>query len=364
MSILEYLIFFAFIVVVIILPTKKEYEKKKIQQEKLTAAENRANDAIARSIGGTMTDRFFVECVLSECMDLSKEQNVEKAKIFANKYRISYSSGMASALINAMKEHEKITGRAIENRLAKKREAEKQEFDARNRYSQYYGKEKKIAMLRECVYSLREQADNIMSVGDAALKSVPHQSERNWAIAGGIASGIAGPAAGVAAAMDVQQQNVKIKNQNKAYMHAAAAVNMAAAMQSAPIRIEADEIERKIRLVQEKLISDMPTAKVMKKLEIESPTVEVSETGAFRVIATVRPKDSLYIFEDIRAVADGTIIAHVKDGNKEIGTAKMVFPVEGVDGPTHIEGIGLSGAKPGKKYTVTFTAYKLWLMEA
>lgn len=352
----------------ILIMTWYDREKKKVEKEtqkELKALSEEVNAFIKNSVGGTDKDKFFIECILSECDDFTKESNIRKAKIFADKYGISYSGsgGIEAAFNNAMQEHFRITGKAPEIKLAKQRDAEKQEFEAQNRYSEYYGKEKKIAMLRDRVYALRQQAAGIKSGGDAALKSISYQPERNWGIAGGIASGIAGPAAGVAAAMDVQNQNAQIRKQNQENMSAAMAVNMAAAMRSAPISIKADEIEREISIVKEKLVSDMPTDKVMKKLEIVSPRVEVSETGAFKVTATVKPKGSLYIYEDMAAVADGTIIAHVKDGSRVIGTAKMVFPVDGVAWPTSIEGICLSGAKQGKKYTVTFTPYKLWLME-
>lgn len=345
------------------------YAKKKVEKEtqkKLEAFDKEIDDLIRKSVGGTLSDRFFIECVLSGCDDFTKESNIRKAQMFADKYCISYSGsgGIEAAFNDAMQKHLHITGKAPEIKLAQKREAEKEKFEEQNRYSEYYGKEKKIAMLRDRVYALRQQAAGIKSGGDAALKSVSYQAEHNWGIAGGIASGIAGPAAGVAAALDVQNQNAQIRKQNQENMSAAMAVNMAAAMRSAPISIKADEIEKEISLVQDKLVSDMSTAEVMKKLEITYSAVEVSETGAFKVIAQVKPKDSLYIYEDMRAVADGTIIAHIKDGNTEIGTAKMVFPVNGVAWPTSIEGICLSGAKPGKKYTVTFTPYKLWLMEA
>ena len=367
-----------------------DHEKKKVEKENkknLEAFDKEIDNLIQNSVGGTNQDRFFIECVLADCTDFTKESNVRKAKIIADKYNVSYetasaaskyinynssykyynsdSSGIKAAFNRAMQEHLRITGKAPEIKLAKKREAEKREFEVQNRYSEYYGKEKKIAMLRDRVDNLRQRAAGIQGGGDAALKSVSYQTEHNWGIAGGIASGIAGPVAGVAAALDAQRQNAEIRKQNQENISTAVAVNMAFTMQAAPLRVEADKIEKEISLVQEKLVSDMSTAEVMEKLEIVSPTVEVSETGAFRVIATVKPKDSLYIYEDVFAVADGTIIAHVKDGNREIGTAKMVFPVNGIGWSTnHIEGIGLSGAEIGKNYTVTFTPYKLWLMEA
>ena len=57
-------------------------------------------------------------------------------------------------------------------------------------------------------------------------------------------------------------------------------------------------------------------------------------------------------------------MGHVLDENdKEIGTVKMVLPVNGVSDKVGILGIGLSGAERGKNYSITFSEYKLWLLE-
>ena len=42
-------------------------------------------------IGETVMDCFFVECVLSSCNDFTKRKNVDKAKLIADKYGLSYS---------------------------------------------------------------------------------------------------------------------------------------------------------------------------------------------------------------------------------------------------------------------------------
>jgi hypothetical protein len=101
----------------------------------------------------------------------------------------------------------------------------------------------------------------------------------------------------------------------------------------------------------------------MKLLDIVDTNVEVSETGAFTISATIKAKQELFIFDDVPAVADGTIIAELIDGTEVVGTAKMVLPIYGVSDYVKIIGMGLSGAKQGKKYDLSFKGYKLWLME-
>lgn len=107
----------------------------------------------------------------------------------------------------------------------------------------------------------------------------------------------------------------------------------------------------------------MSSADVMNLLEVIEPTVTITKTGAYKVKATVKAKEDLFIYGDVPAVADGIIEAHIFDGTREIGTAKMVLPINGVGNTAKIVGIGLEGAEYGKTYTVTFTDYKMWLME-
>ena len=93
--------------------------------------------------------------------------------------------------------------------------------------------------------------------------------------------------------------------------------------------------------------------------------VEVSETGAFRVTASLTAKQQLKMYEDVDAIVDGTILAHVYEDGQHVGTATMVLPKRGVSsyGRVPVMGIGLSGAHPDKKQTVQFEAGNLWLIE-
>ena len=94
------------------------HAKKKVEQEnqkKLEAFDKEIDDLIRKSVGGTLRDRFFIECVLSECDDFTKERNIRKAQMFADKYGVSYSGsgGIEAAFNNAMQEHLRITGKAL-----------------------------------------------------------------------------------------------------------------------------------------------------------------------------------------------------------------------------------------------------------
>lgn len=329
---------------------KASGQKKEVIAEKLL------------EIGGTDLDKFFVECVLSSCNDFQLEKNVAKAKLLADKYSLSYPDGIQILYENGLEAHESISGKIISDKLASLREKEREEYDNLTRYVSLFGKDKKIAMLTDRMNELRRKAASLDKGAEMLMRST-QQKERDWAIWGGIADGLAGPAAGIATAIDIQAQNAQIRAQNEANMRATMPAYMSVTGSASQNRANANAIEKEIQLMREKLISDISSEKVFEMLQVVNPTVEVSETGAFRVTATAETLKKLFIFDDVPAVADGTIVAHVFEDDKEIGTATMVLPVNGISSKTGLVGMALSGARQDKKHTVTFTVGKLWLME-
>ena len=209
---------------------------------------------------------------------------------------------------------------------------------------------------------LRDEAKSKDRYADMLMRSVTEQ-EQDWSIWGGIADGLAGPAAGVSMAIDIQQQNAQIRARNEANSRAAMPYYMTITGSASQNRANADAIEKELSLLQEKLVEDAGSEEVLKLLEISNSVVEVSKTGAFRVSATVEPKKPLYIYGDVPATADGTIVAHVFEEGIDIGRVNMVLPVNGASSKTGVMGIALSGADPTKKQRVVFTADNLWLQE-
>lgn len=74
-------------------------------------------------------------------------------------------------------------------------------------------------------------------------------------------------------------------------------------------------------------------------------------------------KAPFYIFDDVPAVIDGTVIAQIWDGKTCIGKAELVLPCYGISEKRKLEGWCLFAGKPGKQYSVSFTATNLWAME-
>ena len=141
---------------------------------------------------------------------------------------------------------------------------------------------------------------------------------------------------------------------------------MAIAEQKDALQTKCSELDALINAAKTKLIGkDSPEA-CLKALYFEDTRIAISKTGTCTVDTKVGLKRSeYYIFGDVKATIDGTIQGEIYDGNKEIGTANLVLPLDGVPDANMIaiKGICLFCGQPGKKYTVKFNADNLWAME-
>lgn len=356
--IISIVVMFAF---VIIKANSEESARKAENKSKSTDyIYNKEEDTTV--IAGSNLDRFFIECVLSGADDFTKEKNIARVKLLADKYNLSYPNGIEKLYEKAYEAHMKISNSIIQTKENDMRQKEKAEYDALIRYADYYGKEKKRVMLSDRMVELRKKAKSIDDVSTMMIRST-QQQESDWAVWGGIASGIAGTGAGVATALEMQANNSRIRAQNEANMRAAMPAYMFMSNNATDNRRNADAIQKEIENLNEKLIDERPSKDVMKLLEICNETIDVSTTGAYKITATAKAKESIFIYEDVPAVIDGTIIAHIYDGDVEIATTKIVLPVNGVSKPVGIIGTGLNGLAKNKNYSVKFSEYKLWLIE-
>ena len=315
-------------------------------------------------IGGTNLDRFFIECVLSDATSFSLPQVKQKGQLLAKKYNLSDSDNAKALFERAAAAHGSVSNQHQSNRLSELMTAERQEYEGKVKYAHLTGRDKRITMLTDSMNELLKKA-GVLSSGMTSLAAGTQKKESDWATLGGIASGIAGPAAGLATAVDVQAKNARIRAQNKANLEAAMPLLMQISDLSSDLQHQAKELQDKIALTQEKLVSDESSGTVFDMLKVKVGSVNVSETGAFRIFAKVSAKKPLKMYGSTPAFADGTLEAHLMDGNTEVGTALLVFPVDGVQYGSDecLFGIGLSGAQQGKDYHVTFQPHRLWLME-
>lgn len=316
----------------------------------------------AEVIGATPLDRFFVECVLAEADDFSKQKNVQRAQLLADKYGLKYPDGIERLYQQGLTAHEAVSQRVVLNRLEKRRAEERKEFDRLNKYSDLTGKAKTIAMLTDRAAELRNSAKNQEQYANMLMRS-GQQKERDWATWGGIADGIAGFGAGVATAIDIQRQNMQIRAENEKRRQAALPAYMSITGSAQENRNHADAIMREIENFKLKLISEESPAALMEKITFSNTDVLVSETGAAMVCTCASLDPDFRIFDDVPAVVDGTIIAKIYDGDCLCATAQLVLPLYGLGQNIPLSGICMDGCTPGKNYTAKFTAKNLWAME-
>lgn len=321
--------------------------------------------SVDEAIGGTNLDRFYVECVLARCTDFSLPKNRAKAALFAEKYALSYSEGIETLFLEARANHGCIGEELRDERLERLSEQERWAYKESMEYAHYRGKDKMRVMLTHSIQALRQESSLI--IDNAASRTPTLEKEHNWGVWGGIADGLAGPGAGVAVAMNTQIKNTEICERNNMKLNATLGLWTLAAMDAAEITREADQEQRYLDSLPEKLLDDTISSQdVFAQLDTPRDVkVEVSETGAFRVTASIKAKYPLKIFGDVSAIADGTILAHVYEDGQLVGTATMVLPKRGISshGMVPVMGICLHGAHPEKKQTVQFEAGKMWMIE-
>lgn len=333
-----------------------------LDNKKNAATKKEAAQKQAEVIGATMLDRFFVECVLSEVDDFSKAKNKQRAQLLADKYNLKYPNGIEELFRQGLNGHKVVSQRFVLNHLEEKRAEEQQEFERLNKYADFTGKAKRIAMLSDRAAELRKKAKSQDQYADMLMRS-GQQKERDWATWGGIADGIAGFGAGVSTAVDIQMQNMQIRAENEKRRQAALPGYMFMTNSAQGNRRNADEIMKEIENFKLKLVSDESAAELMKQISFSNTDVLVSETGAAMVCTSATLDPKFKIFDDVPAVVDGTIIAKIYDGDQLCGTAQLVLPMYGLGQNIPLNGICIDCCKPGKNYVAKFTAKKLWAME-
>jgi len=305
---------------------------------------------------------FYDICIKEGIENCISEKNREKASLIAQSKNLSYNRieelySEAKTLVGIEREKDNAA------KLEKKLDEEKRLSWEWNKYSNYSkGREKRIAMLTDEVYDAEQRAKEQHSMAYGIVKS-GQQKEQSWGLYGGLASGIAGPAAGLAAAMDVQAKNAQIRAQNAAWAELVKPVSIGYTYNALRIEDEAKFLKSQLESATSKLVSDAPASEVFECVAIYDVKVGISETGTAIITAMARMKKQVSIYDNLVAVIDGTIIAHVFEDKKEIGSTVMVLPALGICDGEPLRGIILSCADPKKDHFVSFEAGELWYIE-
>lgn len=313
-------------------------------------------------IGATLRDCFFVECVLSSCNDFTKKKNVDKAKLIADKYGLSYPNGIEELYNKAYQEHLPLLKKVSAKKSQEIQSAERAEESTLSQYWTKYGRDKKISMLTDIMNKLRNEADTL-DKGARIISRSAYEKEADWAFWGGVASGIAGLGAGVATAIDLQTQNAQTRLNNEKNMRASIPYYMAVTQSASDKRDVADRIEREIDSFKEALIEDVTTRKFEDLILVKNVETHISQSGAVKIAVALSEIESKSIYDDVPAVLDGSFFAHIIQEGEIVGKAKLVLPVQGLDGEIVVEGIALCCADVNKKTSVEFKTNKMWLIE-
>jgi len=319
-----------------------------------------------------LLESFYKECKKQNIDNIHDSFQTKKAVLIAK--NLGMKEKEYADIVSLYEKAERIS---LEEERRKLREKEKEAFENLNKYSDIYGRDKRIEMLTDLKNEYNQRA-NTLHAGACGLVSASQQKEIDWALHGGIASGLAGGAAGVAVAVEKQLKNAQIREQNKANLKAISPSILSLEDASSEYLRKAKEMQRLIDEANIKVVFDMSYEEVMKHLSFSKIKAVISTTGSFTVTATVKVNSPIEIMGH-KAVVDGTVVATMYQQGKEIGSAALVFPVFGVDSTAQLQGmcIGTTFMNPygytedipanavqGVPYDIKIEASdNLWIME-
>ncbi len=340
----------------LIVSRKKWKIEDEAKQRELEMEHDRCRPTV---VGSTINDRFFVECLLTNCYDFSQQKNIERAKIIAQKYRLSYPDGVEN-LFNKAKENHKIASNSVWKCVRRKERLESAEL---TRYSNLVGKEKRIAMLTDEMNKLKKEKEHVSNVSRGIMNSSYQESEVDWATLGGIATGIAGAGAGIAVALNAQSENAAIKSRNQARAISTAMLSLQLDELKWKIQEKIDNIINQINETNNKLVQMEPPEKIMQGLSFSWKRSHISYSGAVTISVEIRQEEKMFMYGDVPAYVDGYIVATVFKDRKKIGGTKIVLPLDGTKEGVYAKGICFTDCKVGDEIEIYFEPGNLWLME-
>jgi hypothetical protein len=203
-----------------------------------------------------------------------------------------------------------------------------------------HGLEKKRAMLKNEIAALQQRKAQALAELSGASKPVTAQwqKEKSWAAWGGIADAIAGPAAGVMTALQVQQDNQRIREQNIAMLEAASYLEGVRRKQAESIQKRVDHLVEEIRKLEDildkltlKVVLPTPGTKdIASGTTLKNGQFVQTESGVLQVSADVKclvPKEML---PAANMVVDGAIHGKVFLRDQFVEDIYFILPRDGI----------------------------------
>ena len=369
---------------------KEKKRKEEAEKERELQAKMALNGALEKNTW-ELPINVFCEKYIAKCGRLteppSKEVHYQRAKLIVEE--ILLESKIPSQY------HERYTERhAVEKYLAAlwehiQKEIEQEKFRERQAlrnkefafekqcmvYAQYTGKEKTIHYYEKLVYENSQKLAECnkglgLAVSDGArLYELTAEKESSWALHGGIAEGIAGPAAGLAVAADVARRNVAVQQRNAetAQMVGRLTYLRIEGLQKEKAKAEKslEELIPKLDRAKMLLVEPKDEMELLKSLYIRIDRVDVTPTGAIKFGVTVAPPPTMFVYQDVPAVVDGSFQVLVQENGQTVGTAIFCLPIGGLREAIYMEGICREpgGSKNANLYQYALLPNHLWAVE-
>lgn len=316
-------------------------------------------------------EELFIKAREAGIPDVDSKVNVSRLALFAKNHNIAGSSDELIKQFNLGKQY--VERHETNDRLSKLHAQEKELFE---KYTLYANCENQDKSIRICQDKIREanqiifeceQDEASVRNGGEATYMLGRQRESSWAVHGGIASGIAGGAAGLAVAANVERRNQEKRQQNA---DLAKSIAMSSVMRLNKIwdrkhNAESDVARWTAKLEEAKvLLSEKQNQKeLLAMLHPCVEKVEISETGAVKLKVKLHSTPNLIIFDDVKAVVDGSIQVLLKVENEVVGSAVCVLPYGGMSSYATVNAICCRPKKQAQEYTFAFAPIHLWAVE-
>ena len=323
-------------------------------------------------------EEFFKQARDAGIPNLDSKANISRLLLFAKNNGITSSRTEIIDQYNLGKQYvepweEKERMQQEQEHMDALQEEELELLEQYTLYADYTEQDKSIRICQDKIRKAEntiwqcEQDEDSVRRGGQATYMLGHQKESSWAVHGGIANGIAGGAAGIAVAIDTERRNQEKRQAN---------ANLASNIATLSV-MQLEKIWSRKRDAQSDLnywTAKLEEAKILlceqlnqkELLEMMHPSVEkyeITETGAIKLKVKLYSTPNLIIFDEVKAVVDGSIKVLLKLNNEVVGSAVCVLPFGGMDGNATVNAICCEPEKKATAYTFDFVPNQLWAVE-
>lgn len=352
---------------------KKEEQKAQAQRKAQQQEAERQQKRLWWLSSQEAADQLYELAAKNGVTDISSSANCARLQLLAEQNDIPLTPDELQSVFTRGKE--KVDAREKQSRIEEAQQAENAVISSHLKYKNFVGRKKRIQMYTDeaALHQEKSEAyyDRYVSLvrHSVRLADLSAEKEKDWALAGGIASGIAGSGAGIATALNVQRENEQIRARNAA--NQAAILGMTSGTQehchSQSVREEeiAKKLLKKAEEAKMKLVEELPQEELLTYLSLKTVSVKGEETGSKRITISLTPKYPLLIYENVRAVIDGSfkVILLNKTTHSKLGETIICLGKDGAVANEKIETFLPNISEEDTLCEVVFEPNHLWAIE-